>query len=105
MDQEHLYQIIVERSRASLPGLQRLLLFGSHARGTSNPDSDIDLVAIVKDPPMHRPRTLGWRIALTDLEIPFDLAVLSPAEWDSARAIPGTAVADADAEGRLLYAA
>ncbi len=105
MDEERLLRIIVERSRASLPGLRRLILFGSHARGTSRPDSDVDLVAIVDDPPMHRPRTLSWRLALTDLDIPFDLAVLSPTEWDSARAIPGTAVAEADAEGRLLYAA
>ena len=105
VDDERLFRTIVDRTRASLPGLRRLILFGSHARGMARDGSDIDLVAIVDDPPIRRPRTLGWRLALSDLAMPFDLAVLSPAEWESARAIPGSAVAAADVEGRLLYAA
>ncbi|NUN63400.1 nucleotidyltransferase domain-containing protein [Pseudanabaena biceps] len=30
--------------------LVKLILFGSHARGEANPDSDIDLLAILKSP-------------------------------------------------------
>jgi uncharacterized protein len=30
--------------------LVRLILFGSHARGEANPDSDIDLLAVLKSP-------------------------------------------------------
>ena len=30
--------------------LVKLILFGSHARGQANPDSDIDLLAVLKSP-------------------------------------------------------
>lgn len=30
--------------------LTKLILFGSHARGEANPDSDIDLLAVLKSP-------------------------------------------------------
>ena len=30
--------------------LVKLILFGSHARGEANPDSDIDLLAVLKSP-------------------------------------------------------
>lgn len=44
MDEQRLLRIIVEPSRPSPLGLQRLILFGTHARGISLPDSDVDTV-------------------------------------------------------------
>ena len=42
----------LKRELRSLYGdrLVKLILFGSHARGEANPDSDIDLLAVLKSP-------------------------------------------------------
>ena len=42
----------IKRSLHELYGdrLVRLILFGSHARGEGNPESDIDLLAVLKSP-------------------------------------------------------
>jgi predicted nucleotidyltransferase len=42
----------IKRSLHELYGdrLVKLILFGSHARGEANPDSDIDLLAVFKSP-------------------------------------------------------
>jgi len=85
--------------------LQRLVLFGSQARGHASEDSDIDLVAVVASAPARGPRTLAWRKALAQLNRPFDLLVLTPDEWAAAQRLAGSALAAAAAEGVVLYAA
>lgn len=60
-----------------------VLLFGSQARGTAGPDSDIDLLVVLKEP---RDREL--RYALVDEAIgvhrwPVDLLVRSPDEIEA----------------------
>jgi len=41
------------------PGVGALALLGSHARGTAGPDSDIDILLLLDDPPAFLADT-GW---------------------------------------------
>ncbi|MDZ4857148.1 MAG: nucleotidyltransferase domain-containing protein [Nitrospirota bacterium] len=47
---------LIEHLRKSVPGLIALYRFGSQAKGTVRPDSDIDLAVLAHNPipPMHR---------------------------------------------------
>jgi predicted nucleotidyltransferase len=41
---------LIERIRKSVPSLIALYRFGSQAKGTARPDSDIDLAVLARDP-------------------------------------------------------
>ena len=41
---------LIEYIRQSVPGLITLYRFGSQAKGTARPDSDIDLAVLARDP-------------------------------------------------------
>jgi predicted nucleotidyltransferase len=81
----------------------RIILFGSRARGDASPDSDYDLL-IVKD---TAERTLllaqkGYR-ALLGLPGPVDLIVETPERIANLRDCPWVIHHDAVREGRILY--
>lgn len=105
MSEQELLREIVARTLASVPGLRKLVLFGSRARAQARVDSDVDLVAVVDEAPVSGPRTVDWRLALLGLDFGFDLIVLSSAEWDVAAAMPGSAAAAAKREGLVIYGA
>jgi predicted nucleotidyltransferase len=66
------------------PGLLRLGLFGSYARGDAGVGSDIDLVAIVSDSPERFDRrAVVWRTEL--LPLPAELLVYTAEEWERLR--------------------
>ncbi len=84
---------------------ERIILFGSRARGDHRPDSDIDLL-VVQDSmlPRHK-RSLPLYAALSELSVPVDmeLVVYTPdevREWSAAQA---AFVTTALREGRVLY--
>lgn len=92
-------RVIVKRFRPA-----RIILFGSHARGTARADSDVDLL-VVMDVEGSRRRT-GAKIgaALHDFRIPKDIVVTTPEAFESRRDIPGTLERSAAKEGRVLHA-
>lgn len=82
---------------------ERIILFGSHARGDAGPDSDVDLL-IVKDTP-ERPldRMLTARRALGRANVPLDVFVLTPEEFAETKDVIG-GIAYAPAKyGQVLY--
>lgn len=84
---------------------QRVVLFGSYARGDAGPDSDLDLLVVT---PFEGPRSqtaLAVLMALVDLPVPTDAVVLQPEEWERWRNVPGTIAYPADREGVVLYEA
>jgi predicted nucleotidyltransferase len=105
MVQDVLLREVVRRALLVVPGVQRIVLFGSRARGTARPDSDVDLVIITPTVPAHGPRTVALRLALRGLDVGFDLIVLTPEEWQVLSAQPGTVAAAADLEGQVLHEA
>jgi predicted nucleotidyltransferase len=82
---------------------ERIVLFGSRARGTAGWDSDVDLLVVMPANGSKRDQRLAIRMALHDIHIPKDILVVTPREWDIQRDIPGTLVWPARREGVVLY--
>jgi len=81
----------------------RILLFGSRARGDSRPDSDLDLL-IVKDSvePRHRRLIPAYR-ALRGLGVPKDIVWYTPQEFADWAGVVNHLVWRALNEGHVLY--
>jgi predicted nucleotidyltransferase len=82
---------------------ERIILFGSHARGTNDIDSDVDLLVVMHGPLSRREQTVEIRKALADLPVGKDVIVVSPGYFERYRDIVGTVVWPAVREGRVLY--
>lgn len=97
---ETLVRRIVEVARPD-----RIVLFGSAARGEMGPDSDID-VLVVKSGVEHR-RRLAQDIYmnLSGVGVGVDLIVLTPEDLEAQRDSVGSIVGPALDEGRVIYAA
>ena len=86
---------------------QRVYLFGSCARGTPAPDSDVDFL-VVEDEAFGCDRS-RWselkriRKALRPFRVPKDILVYSGEEFDRWRSSANHIIANAIREGRLLY--
>jgi predicted nucleotidyltransferase len=81
----------------------QIILFGSHARGTAGPNSDVDLLVIMPIPGSKRERRIEMRIALHDISIPKDIILATPEEVARKRKIVGTIIRPALQEGKVLY--
>ncbi len=86
---------------------ERIILFGSHARGDARPDSDVDLLVIEregfsKERSRRREAALLWR-ALARFPVPKDILVYSAEEAAQWKSLPGHLLAQALSEGRVLY--
>ena len=66
------------------PAIERMLIYGSKARGDAGPDSDLDVLLIVKNNAARQKRTLrriGYLLAATSDVVPSILAYTSD-EWE-----------------------
>jgi predicted nucleotidyltransferase len=83
----------------------RIILFGSAARGEMTPDSDLDLL-VVKRGVEHRRRLaqLIYR-RLLGVEVPVDVLVVTPEDIEEFRDKVGTIIGPALREGREVYVA
>jgi predicted nucleotidyltransferase len=84
---------------------ERIILFGSAARGEMTPDSDLD-VLVVKSGVDHR-RRLAQDIYmnLSGVGVGVDVIVLTPEDIEAQRDSVGSIVGPALDEGRVIYAA
>jgi len=82
---------------------QRIILFGSQARGTADNRSDVDILVICRFEGKRRQLMLEMDRALGDLEYAFDILISTPDEFQRDRFIPGTISRYADKEGKVLY--
>ncbi len=82
---------------------EKVILFGSRARGDARPNSDYDLLVIkASDEPRYR-RSVALYIALADLPVEVELMVYTPeevAEWSN---VPQAFVTTAVREGTTIY--
>ncbi len=83
---------------------ERVILFGSHARGTAGPDSDVDLLVVVPAENSKREKQLEIRLALRAFRIPKDVIVSTPEEFAWRKEVVGTIEYPAVREGKVLYA-
>jgi predicted nucleotidyltransferase len=80
----------------------KVILMGSHARGTARPGSDVDLLVIEHDPVTQRQEVVRLRRLLRDFQVPIDIVVgqsFAQRYWD----IPGSVLYPAFREGRVLH--
>jgi predicted nucleotidyltransferase len=80
----------------------KVILFGSHARGEGDSNSDIDFLVIE---PVIENRHREWsrlRRALSDIEAPIDIVVLDAALAARRAKVPGTMVYHALRDGRVI---
>lgn len=83
---------------------EKIILFGSYARGDAGPDSDVDLLVVMPVTGSKREKQLEIRLALRGIPIPKDIVVTTPEEFQWRQEVPGTIERPAAQEGKVLYA-
>jgi predicted nucleotidyltransferase len=97
-----LLEEITHRIRATTTP-EQIILFGSHVRGDATPDSDLDLLVIVKGVTHPRRESTRIRRALRGLLVPVDVIVATPEQVAQYRDTIGLIYGPALREGRVLY--
>jgi uncharacterized protein len=99
---ETILQTIVQRLLAAGQP-QKIVLFGSQARGEAGRDSDYDLLVIENSNQPRYRRAVPYRRALKDLGTSKDIVVWTPqevAEWQN---VSNAFITTALREGAVLY--
>jgi predicted nucleotidyltransferase len=93
---------IVERVVA-LCDPDQVYLFGSYAKGTAHPGSDVDLLIVAPSalPRLHRGKTL--KVALSAFPCHFDLIFFTPQEVQEELRDPFSFLSAITASGQLVY--
>jgi predicted nucleotidyltransferase len=81
---------------------QRAILFGSHARGDATPDSDVDLLVIMRT----RKRTVQQALAIrlgVSCSFPLDLIVRTPSDVKQRLGLRDCFLETIMSEGKMLY--
>jgi predicted nucleotidyltransferase len=82
---------------------ERIILFGSQARGTADGRSDVDILIVCPVKGSRRALMLAMDRTLWGLKLARDIIVLTPEEFERDRHIPGTIARPAWLEGKVLY--
>ncbi len=83
---------------------ERVILFGSHARGEAGPDSDVDLLVVMPFKGLKHHKQVEIRVALHDIRIPKDIIITTPEDFAWRKDVVGTIEYPAVREGKVLYA-
>ena len=88
-----------------LSGLQlnKIILFGSQARGTADDRSDVDLLVLTSNINDRYALMRELRGKLLPLKYAFDVIAITPEEFERDRDIPGTISRYASLEGEIIY--
>jgi predicted nucleotidyltransferase len=81
----------------------KIILFGSRARGQGGPESDADLLIVMPVNASKRQQAVQMDLALEGIPIPIDLIVITPEEVEKYRDAAGTVIHEAVREGKVLY--
>lgn len=93
---------ITEKIRAGYRP-EMIVLFGSYAKDTVDPDSDIDLL-VIKDSNQRRDeRDREIRVLLRDIKLPMDIFVYTPEEITKLRHLEGSFVNEIFKKGKVVY--
>ena len=99
---EEIVQAVV---KAATP--ERIILFGSTARGKLGPDSDVDLLVVEKESSFHkgsrRASRSRIRKALWRFPVPIDVLIFTPEEIDRWKDSTNHVIAWSSREGRVVY--
>lgn len=82
---------------------QKIILFGSQARGTADSHSDADILVICSVEENRRKMMTEMDRTLHGLCLARDILILTPEEYERDKWIPGTLARYASREGKILY--
>ena len=82
---------------------ERILLFGSRARGDATEWSDVDLLVVMPDGTDRRETAVEMHVVLGDLPAAKDIVVTTPAHIAQRGHVIGTVLRPALREGTVLY--
>ena len=98
-------QTLAEVTRRLVNGFHpnKIILFGSQARGTADDRSDVDILVISAVKGDRFALILDMYDSLRGMNLAKDIIVLTPDEFERDRQIPGTVARPAWIEGKILY--
>jgi predicted nucleotidyltransferase len=82
---------------------KRIVLFGSHARGEADQDSDLDLFVEMETSLRPPERAIEIASVFGLHPWPMDILVYTPEEVKWLRTMRGTLLAEIEREGKVLY--
>ena len=82
---------------------EKIILFGSHARGEAGPDSDVDLLVVMAFEGSALDQAVEIKAALPNYWVPVDVIVSKPEEFAWRKDVVGTIEWPASREGKVLY--
>ncbi len=81
----------------------KIILFGSCARGDNGPDSDVDLMVLFDEVDNPRKRAVDIEIALLDFPRATDILVSTTYRYERFRNVVNTIYWPVSREGKVLY--
>jgi predicted nucleotidyltransferase len=81
----------------------RIVVFGSHARGEQTRESDLDLLVVMPVTGSRRKQAAAIELALVGVDMPTDVIVATPDEVARLQGVPGSIIKPALQEGRVVY--
>jgi len=82
---------------------EKVILFGSRARGDARPNSDFDVLVIKKSSEPSYRRDAPLYVALADLPVEVEVLVYTPEEVAEWAQVPQAFVTTATREGKTVY--
>lgn len=82
---------------------EKVILFGSAARGEAGPDSDIDFLIIKKETPYYGADRIRELSRMIDRNVPVDFLVYRPEEWEQRLKMGDPFLKSILREGKVLY--
>jgi len=99
---ENLKKVIIDRLKVVNP--RKIILFGSHAYGNADEESDVDIIVIKDDvESKSRESVRMWQL-LRDLPFAKDIIVTYPEEFDFYKNEDGSVFKTANEKGIEIYA-
>lgn len=82
---------------------ERVILFGSYASGVPGPDSDVDLLVVLRDGGPKRPTVVALYRLLAGMGLPKDIVVATQEDIERFKDVPGTIIWAALRQGKVLH--
>jgi len=79
---------------------EKIILFGSHARGEAGPDSDADLIVVMRVAGSRRKKAAEIHQALWGIILPVDVLVYTPEQIEKYKDVFGGVIYPACGKGR-----
>jgi len=95
---QNITQQIIEKYKP-----EKVILFGSAARGKPNLDSDVDFLIIKKETPLYGADRIRELSRIIDRNIPLDLLIYRPEEFQKRLQMGDPFLKSVLKEGKVLY--